>query len=265
MSKTRLAAQHLCYTHPGSDWTLSVPEFALPPSQFRAILGPNGSGKSTFLRLLAGILTPQEGEIWINQQRLSSISRRDLARSLAYLPSETRNEFDFTVQEIVSMGRYAHLGRGGFMKAADFDAVRRAMEITDVTPFHARRLSHLSAGERQRTFLASILAQDPEMILLDEPTNALDMHHQVKLFHILNDLAHRGISVLMVLHDMNMASLYCDQISFFQAGRIVREGTPDKVLQPEFLAQVYEEPVLLLKHPLTHRPLLFPHGQGGEA
>lgn len=260
MTGYRVEIEDLLYAHPGSDWQLRIPHFTLEAGEFRAIIGPNGSGKSTFMRLLAGLLHPRSGRLLFDGKNLRKMERRQIARILGYLPAETVSEFDYPVAEIVAMGRYAYLPVGGFMNREDKAVIQRAMEMTEITHLRKRRVSQLSDGERQRTFLASVLAQEPSLLLLDEPTSALDIHHQVHFFQIISDLAKQGIAILIVLHDINMASLFCDKISLFDGGRIVRMGTPREVLQEDTLSSVYGERLVFMKHPIKNRPIVFPVG-----
>ena len=260
MHPKRIEVKQLEYSHPGTDWRLSVPGFEVLAGEFRAILGPNGSGKSTFLRLVSGFLKPQAGSVRINDIPLHQLQRRDIARLMAYLPTETNSEFDYLAEQIVAMGRYAYLALGGFLSTHDRDIIRSAMEITDTLPLSGRKISCLSNGERQRVFLASVLAQEPSVILLDEPANGLDIHHQIKLFRIMSNLTRQGKTVLMVLHDINMASLYCDQISLFHNGRVLATGTPKETVCPRYLSEIYGDDILFVDHPSTGRPMIFPKG-----
>lgn len=260
MNSKRIHVQQLTYKHPDSDWELSVPDFSMPEGEFRAILGPNGSGKSTFLRLLSGFLAPLKGTIRINDKDLNQLPRREIARFLAYLPTETKCEFDYPIEEIVAMGRYAYLSLGGFLSTHDRDMIRSAMDITGVLHLAGRKISHLSNGERQRVFLASVIAQEPSVILLDEPVNGLDVHHQIKFFQIMSNLTRHGKTVLMVLHDINMASMFCDQISLFNHGQIIVTGTPQETVCPGFLSGIYGEEILYMEHPLSCRPMILPKG-----
>jgi ABC-type cobalamin/Fe3+-siderophores transport system ATPase subunit len=258
----RLQVQQLLFSHPDTEWSLHVPTFTLRSGEFRVIIGPNGSGKSTFLRLIAGLLTPKQGSILLNGQDIHTFGRQEIARQLGFLPSETSSEFDYRVYEIVAMGRYPYLPIGGFMRGEDRAVVERVMRQTDILHLKDRQISHVSDGERQRTFLASVLAQEPSLILLDEPTNALDIHHQVQLFTILKELTRHDISVLTILHDVNMASMYGDELSLFENGRIVKNGVPSDIVTSELLSAVYRENLLVMNHPQTGRPLVFPGKEG---
>ncbi len=232
------------------------------PSEVVVLLGPNGSGKTTLLRTLARTLTPFEGARLLDGNPYDAYSPTEFARLVAYAPQETPAEMGFTVAELVMMGRYPH--QKGFWGAsrADRDAVAQAMAQTEIAALAERTISQLSGGERQRVNLARALAQQARYLLLDEPTTHLDLHHQTRLMEMLRQHAQRqGVGALLVLHDLNLAAQYADRIALMQAGRIVAQGAPDAVLQPELLESVYQTPVLRQMNPLTGRPLLFPLSQ----
>lgn len=226
--------------------------------QVVALLGPNGSGKTTLLRTLARTLTPFRGRRLLEGKPYEEYSPTEFARRVAYAPQETPTEMGFTVAELVMMGRYPHQKGFWGVSRADRDAVRHAMEQTDIAHLAERTVSQLSGGERQRVNLARALAQEARYLILDEPTTHLDLHHQTQLMHMLRQHAQaQGVGVLLVLHDLNLASQYADWIALISEGRIVAQGTPDAVLQPMLLERVYHTPVLRQMNPLTGRPLLF--------
>ncbi len=253
-----LSISGLRYQYPDSKWNLAVDDFSLSEGEITAIIGPNGSGKSTLLRLAAGVQPLSTGTIHIGQNDLKKMDRRSIARVLGYLPQSTPYEFDHRVINVVSMGRYAHLSLSGFLCEEDMNIVKQCLEQTDALSLMNRRLSHLSGGERQRVLLASVLAQEPAILLLDEPTSALDLHHQVNFFDILTRLVKGGLSVAVVMHDLNLASLYCERIVLMNHGRIVCDGTPDDVFQYDLLQDVYGGDIVLSKHPQVNRPVVFP-------
>ncbi|MCX7992136.1 MAG: heme ABC transporter ATP-binding protein [Fimbriimonadales bacterium] len=227
--------------------------------QVVALLGPNGSGKTTVLRTLARTLTPFAGRRMLDSKPYDTYDPTEFARRVAYAPQETPAEMGFTVAELVMMGRYPH--QKGFWSAshADWDAVQQAMEQTEIAQLAERTISQLSGGERQRVNLARALAQQARYLLLDEPTTHLDLHHQTRLMQRLRQHAQeQGVGALLVLHDLNLAAQYADWIALMDRGRILALGTPDEVLQPALLEQVYHTPVLRQTNPLTGRPLLFP-------
>lgn len=226
--------------------------------QVVALVGPNGSGKTTLLRTIARTLTPFRGKRLLEGKPYEAYSPTEFARQVAYAPQETPADMGFTVAELVMMGRYPHQKGFWGVSRADRDAVRRAMEQTDIAHLAERTISQLSGGERQRVNLARALAQEARYLILDEPTTHLDLHHQTQLMHMLRQHAQaQGVGVLLVLHDLNLASQYADWIALMSEGRIVAHGTPDEVLQPMLLERVYHTPVLRQMNPLTGRPLLF--------
>ena len=261
MSDALLALHGVSYQYPDATWRLDGVSLACHEHEVLAIIGPNGSGKSTVLKLGAGILRPAAGRVELAGQAITALSRRQVARSLGYLPQNVASEFDYRVEEVVAMGRFAHVRGAGFLAAADLAVIGRSLEATEMTGFRHRRLSRLSGGERQRAMLASVLAQEPAVLLLDEPTSALDLHHQVRFFALLRRLAADGMAVAVVTHDVNLASLYSDRVALFRGGQLVEDGTPDAVLRPDVLADTYGDEVLLEKHPVTGRPIVLPNVQ----
>jgi len=243
---------------PDSDWSLHVPSLTLSCGELLCIIGPNGSGKSTLLRIAAGVLVPVQGRVRMKRQDLSRLNRRAIARQLGYLPQETASLYDFTVEEIVRMGRYPHTTGIGSLGISDLAVIRQSLHLTEMESLAKRPLSRLSGGERKRAFLASVLSQKPQILLLDEPTSALDIHHQVQFFRILHDLAKDGMAIAVSTHEINLASLFSGTLLVLSQGEIVESGPPDKVLTPSTIQTVYGETVLMGRHPQTDRPTLFP-------
>jgi iron complex transport system ATP-binding protein len=243
------------------DVTLTVAK-----GEFFGILGPNGSGKSTLLNLIDGIRLPCEGEIRLKGIAPGKMQRRDVARLVAVVPQEASWVFPLTVEEVVLMGRTPHIGRLAFESERDFAVARSAMEATDILPFAARLMEALSVGERQRVLIARALAQEPEVILLDEPTSSLDIAHQIRTFDLIRSLSRSaGLTVVSVTHDMNLASLYCDRIALLEEGRLHSLGRPGEVLNESNISEVYRVNVVVDHHPLTGLPrvsLLGSHSPG---
>ncbi len=215
----------------------------LAPGEMLGVIGPNGSGKSTLMRLLSAVLRPSGGEIRVHGRPITSYSRRDLARAIAVVPQDTVIEFPFSVTEVVLMGRSPHLGGFAFEGDRDIDVARRAMQRTGVLELAERSIHELSGGERQRVILARALAQEADILLLDEPAAFLDIRHGVEIYDLLQTLQHEGRSILTVLHDLNLAALYCDRVALLKAGRLVRIGTPSEVITYAVLTEVYETEV----------------------
>ncbi len=260
VSEPLLQMNGVTHRYGESEWDLSVPDFALWEGEVVGVLGPNGSGKSTLLRIAAGVLEPVSGTVTLGGRDVSRTDRREVARSMGYLPQTTGSLFDYTAEEVVRMGRYPHLKGLGILDERDVEAVERAFRLTETDAFGARRLSHLSGGERQRVFLASVLAQEPRMLLLDEPTSALDIHHQARFFALLGDLARGGMGVCVVTHDVNLASLYCGRLVMLSEGRIMKEGAADDIIEQTLLRSVYGEGLVICSHPELDRPIVLPSG-----
>jgi len=215
------------------------------------VIGPNGSGKSTLLRLLSGVLRPQAGAIAIHGQPLATYARRELARAIAVVPQDTLIEFPFSVTEVVLMGRSPHLGGFAFEGDRDLEVARAAMRRTGVLELADRSIHALSGGERQRVILARALAQEAGILLLDEPGAFLDIRHEVEIYDLLQELQGEGRSVISVLHDLNLAALYCDRVALLKAGRLVRLGPPAEVITYALLTEVYETEVYVDTNDIT--------------
>jgi iron complex transport system ATP-binding protein len=234
--------------------------------EFFGILGPNGSGKSTLLNLIDGIRLPCEGEIRLKGIAPGKMQRRDVARLVAVVPQEASWVFPLTVEEVVLMGRTPHIGRLAFESERDLAVARSAMEATDILPFAARLMETLSGGERQRVLIARALAQEPEVILLDEPTSSLDIAHQIRTLDLIRSLSRSaGLTVVSVTHDVNLAALYCDRIALLEEGRLRSLGCPWEVITESHIKEVYRVNVVVDHHPLTGLPrvsLLGSHSPG---
>jgi iron complex transport system ATP-binding protein len=215
------------------------------------VVGPNGSGKSTLLRLLSGVLTPACGEIHLHGRPLSSYSRRDLGKTVAVVPQDTVIEFPFSVAEVVLMGRSPHLGGFAFEGARDLEVARSAMAHTGVLELAHRSIHEISGGERQRVVVARALAQEASILLLDEPTAFLDIRHEVEIYDLLHDVQAEGKSILTVLHDLNLAALYCNRVVLLDRGRVVRSGRPEEVLTYAVLTEVYEIEIYVAPNDIT--------------
>ena len=227
---------------------------------FIGIVGPNGSGKSTLVRALSRALRPSAGAVLLEETDLyTRLSAHEAARAIGVVPQDTTVSLDFIVREVVRMGRAPHLPRRPFAaeSAEDERIVTQAMQTAQVSALANRAVTTLSGGERQRVLFARALAQQPDVILLDEPTAHLDLRHQTETLTLARDLAHeQGKAVLAVLHDINLASAYCDFLVLLQDGRIVAQGTAEQVLTAENLQAVYGARVWIRRHPVTGRPLV---------
>jgi iron complex transport system ATP-binding protein len=223
--------------------------------EFFAIIGPNGSGKTTLLRSLAGTISPDRGTIRILGRDLQEYTRRDLARNVALVPQLPDQDFTFTVREVVLMGRSPHLGLLGLESGRDQDIARRSMEATRIEHLAQRRMHQLSGGEKQRVMIARALAQDPQIMLLDEPTSSLDLAHQIRIMDLLERLKKElGITVVMVAHDLNLAALYGDRLLLLRDGRAEHTGPPSEVLTFDNLERAFGCVLLVDESPVEGLP-----------
>lgn len=233
--------------------------FSVDSGEFFIIAGPNGSGKSTLLKTLAGLLRPSRGTILLHDRPLSSYGRRRLSHTVAYMPQTVPLDFPFTVAEVVLMGRSPHLGLFQLEGRTDMERAREAMERTHVAHLAGRPMDRLSGGERQRVFLAQALCQEPRILLLDEPTAALDLKHQVHLMDLLEELRRdKEITIVMVTHDINLAAMYGDTVLLLKDGRSVSLGPPAEVLTFDALEAAYGCVVLVDESPLGRFPRITP-------
>lgn len=243
----------------GASAVLQDISLTLEQGEFTCIIGPNGSGKSTLLKNLAAVLSPAEGEIFLNGKELRRWARRDLARRLSLVSQGRGAGFNFVVEDVVAMGRYPYLERFSAMREADRRAVARAMHLTGCYHLREREIFALSGGEQQRVILARALAQETPYLLLDEPTSFLDLGYQVELLELLQSLNTRErITIIMVMHDLNLASRYCRKMIMLYQGKIYACGTPEEVLTRENILEVYRTEVLVEPHPLGGSPQIIP-------
>jgi iron complex transport system ATP-binding protein len=231
----------------GADDILRGVSLAVPPDGFVGILGPNGSGKTTLLRILAGTLHPSSGSVSLDGVQLARIPRNDLAKRMAVVPQETRLSFDFTVLEVVLMGRYPHLGTFEVEGPADIAVAREALESTGTRELEDRPFTTLSGGEKQRVIVAAALAQvaskrtRPAILLLDEPTAALDLAYQLEIAALLRDLQQRmPIAIVVSTHDLNFAAGLCRSLVLLKRGSVIAAGPTGDVLTPDRIRSLYD-------------------------
>lgn len=203
------------------------------------VIGPNGAGKSTLLRALAGVIEPSDGERHLGGRRFEEIPSRERARAIALVPQVAPMAHGFTCLELVLMGRYPHMGRFQIEGASDENIARQAMRLTETEQFADRTLETLSGGERQRVFIARALAQQPRILLLDEPTSNLDILHQLRVLGLIREWAANGATAVAAVHDLNMAARHCDFLVLLSEGRVIAEGTPQDVLTAENVRRAY--------------------------
>ena len=229
--------------------------------EFTALVGPNGAGKSTLLKVLAGLLRGYSGSVDVFGKPLAQFSSRDLARRIAFVPQETHMVFPFTVNEIVMMGRLPHRTSGLFDSPRDIERTREAMELTDTFELSGKTFTELSGGERQRVVLASALAQDPEVLLLDEPTVYLDLKHQIQFYNILERLnSDQQMTIVSVTHDVNLAARYARRMIAIRGGRFVADGSPEEVMTPRHLYEIFEITAAVFKRPDGRGSYIIPTG-----
>jgi iron complex transport system ATP-binding protein len=230
----------------------------LEGGRVHGLIGHNGSGKSTLLKLLARQQPATSGVIRFEDRPLAGWSNRGFARKVAYLPQEPAPALGMTVRELVALGRYPWHGALGRFTASDRDKVEEAMRLTDVVGFADRLVESLSGGERQRAWIAMLVAQDSECLLLDEPISALDIAHQIEILSLVRKLSHRrALSVVVVLHDVNMAARFCDDLIALRGGGLLARGSCAEMMNPEMLEAIYGVPMGIVAHPGSGIPISF--------
>ncbi len=221
----------------------------LEQGEFLGIIGPNGAGKSTVLRILCGILKPKHGFVNIFDKNIATINSKMVAQQIGFVPQETHFALDFLVEDIVLMGRYPYLR--SFQKEGryDYQMCEQVLKEADVLELRKRPINALSSGERQRVVIARTLAQEPKILLLDEPTSHLDLYHQFTIMELLKKLNSQGISIIIVNHDLNLASLYCHKLILMHQGTVYAAGAPQTLINEKILKDVYGAKVRVINHP----------------
>lgn len=221
------------------------------------VLGPNGAGKTTLLRTIAKVVSPKFGTVLLDGQDISTMPTNQLMRTLSVVPQSEGSTFSFTVQDIVAMGRTPHLSPLAPLSQRDWEVIREAMEATDVWELRDRLFTELSGGERRRVLIAKALAQEPQLLLLDEPTANLDLHYQLEVVELIQRLnREQSITVLAVLHDLNLAAMLGQRFILMHQGRIYAMGDAEEVLTAQNIQQVYGVPVVITRHPLNGKPII---------
>ena len=231
----------------------------LDPGERVAVIGANGAGKTTLLKMIGGLLRVNAGAVRIDGTDVAAIPRRQIARLVATVPQELVIPFSFTVREMVELGRTAYVGLFGGFGAADRGAVDHDMKVTDSTCLAARVVNELSGGERQRVLVAMALAQQPRILLLDEPTQRLDLTRQAEILDLIREVsAERGLTVLAAIHDLNLAALYFDRLVVLSGGAIVADGAPDEVLRADVLEPAYSGRLCFVPVGESATPIVLP-------
>jgi len=250
-----------CYeqeTSRNRHWAIDRLDAIIPSGTVLGIIGPNGSGKTSLLKLFMGLLRPQKGEIRLFGQDVTKLSPSTIARSIAMVPQDSPQIFPFTLGQLVLMGRFPfhRLFDGwGWDAAKDIELATASIQNMGIQSLTERMMTEVSGGERQRALIARALTQEPRVLLLDEPTAFLDLHHQVDIARKLKQLnRERGLTVIMVSHDLNLASQCCDQLLLLHDGKVVKRGTPAEVICPEVLEPVYHCQILVDRLPQMNAP-----------
>jgi iron complex transport system ATP-binding protein len=239
----------------GHQLVLDHIDLQVAPGETLGILGPNGSGKSTLLSLMDGIFAPQRGAVLLKGTPIQSMRRSEIARHIAMVSQEHYFRFDFSVLEVVLMGRFARMGRLQFEGHRDRKVARDALHATQCLELAGRSILELSGGERQRVLIARALAQEPRLILLDEPTSFLDLKFKREIFRLIARLsAEKGLGVVVVSHDIDLVARYCAQIVMLKGGSIYKIGRPTEVITARNVEAVFDCPVRVDENPETGRP-----------
>ena len=247
-SRHMLQAREVTFEYRPSSPVLRGVSLSAAAGRLVCILGPNGSGKTTLLRCLLGALRPASGTILLDGGSLRGYSRRALARTMAYVPQFPTSAFAFTVEELVLMGRFAHTGLLGLAGQHDVAVARQAMIMTDTLAFADRTLEELSGGESQRVMIARALAQQPQVMLLDEPTSHLDVKNQLAIYRMMVRLAHEWpMAVVAVSHEVNLAARFADAMVLMRDGAVVASGAPAEVVRADVLRKTYDVEVELIE------------------
>lgn len=233
--------------------TMSIPE-----ASFLGIIGPNGAGKSTLLKNMSGYLKPSMGRVLLDGVDISKMDIKKRARHIGYVPQDNAIDFDFTCEDVVKMGRMPY--HTWFQKETedDFKAVEYAMRITNTWHMKDRLITHLSGGERQRVLIARAICQQPKVLLLDEPISHLDIKYQYEIMNMLLDLSYNGITVIAVLHDLSIASQFCQKLALVLDGNIIAFGNAKEVITVENIRRAYETDVMIIRSPISGMPVVLP-------
>lgn len=251
---TSINAKNLYHSF-GNNPVLRNISFSVSKGDFFIIIGPNGSGKTTLMKIISGLLKLQNGGLEIWDRSIENYSRKTLAKTIAFVPQMIFADFPFTVNEIVLMGRSPYMGMLGVEGERDLEIAKQAIRFTGMEHLSHRKLDQLSGGEQQRVFIARAICQDPDIILLDEPTASLDLAHQVRVMDLMEKLKEqKKTTVVMVSHDVNLAAMYSDQMLLLNDGRVVCQGLPEEVLTFQTLEEVYQCTLLVDESPLGKIP-----------
>lgn len=233
--------------------------FNIEEGSFTSIIGPNGSGKSTLLKTLNNIYVPNSGKVKVKGRDINSFKKKELAKKMALVPQNTQIDYNFTVEDIVLMGRYPYKTRFQRENEEDYKIARDSLKMTNTLDFRKRYINDLSGGERQRVIISKALAQKPEIILLDEPTSSLDINHQIEILELLKSLNEREkTTIILVIHDINLAARYSSELILLKDGKIISKGIPDEVINKENIEDAYNINTIIEKNKYTDSLYLTP-------
>jgi iron complex transport system ATP-binding protein len=237
-------------------------QLEVPPGRITAIVGANGCGKSTLLRALARLISPKAGQVVLDGKALHARPSKEVARTLGLLPQSPIAPEGIAVADLVGRGRHPHQKLLARWSARDYEVVAQSLAVTGTDDLADRSVDELSGGQRQRVWIAMALAQETDILLLDEPTTFLDVAHQVEVLDLLTDLNRdRGTTIVMVLHDMNLAARYADHLFALRSGRIVASGAPNEVMTSELIREVFDLDALVVPDPVSGSPIVLPRGR----
>lgn len=225
---------------------------------FTAIIGPNGSGKSTLIKIAAGFLRPERGYVLYKGKDLKDYYVKDLAKDIAVLPQSIEIFYPYKIEDFIAIGRYPHLKWDFFNMTQEEDFIEYTMEIMEISHLKGRRITELSQGERQRVFIAQCIAQDPSVLLLDEPVSHFDIKYQMKTLEILESFNKEDMTIVVVLHDLNLAAEFCKKIVLLSEGVVHSEGAPHDVLTYKNIEDVYKTVVIVKENPISKKPYIIP-------
>ena len=271
MNSGSLAAEHVSFSYKGargsrSHRVLDDVSARIPGGGLVGILGPNGSGKTTLLRLLGGLLRPSEGRVTLDDADLHTVPRVTLARRIAMVPQETQLAFEYTVLEMATMGRYPHLRAFEIEGPADIEIAREALRATGTHQLESRLFNTLSGGEKQRVVIAGALAQNPDILLLDEPTASLDLAYQLEIRSILHRLNRtRNLTIIVSTHDLNFAASLCRELILLHQGHVLAAGATASKLEATLIRQLYGVEVDISANPRTGQLMVIPVGRAAES
>jgi len=261
VSNARLRGEELTLSY-GKKVIAEGLNVAIPDGHFTAIIGPNGCGKSTLLRTLSRLMTPQQGQVFLDGEQIQRFASKEVARRIGLLAQNATTPGDITVQELVARGRYPHQPLFTRWRKEDDDAVNHAMQATGMVELANQSVDTLSGGQRQRAWIAMVLAQETAIMLLDEPTTWLDISHQIDLLELLSELnRERGYTLAAVLHDLNQACRYATHLIALRDGQIIAEGAPNEIVTAELIERIYGLRSLIIEDPVAGTPLVVPLGK----